>query len=141
MKLNDAYPSKYLTAEDLDGKDITATIDTIELEEIGQGADKSKKLVIGFRGKKKLFVVNKTNANTIAKALGTDETEDWVGQRITIGPREVEFQGNMVWSIRVSLKKPASTQAKEAAKPAPVEPADQDGDSEPADELHEEAGF
>jgi hypothetical protein len=131
MKLNDAYPSRYLTAEDLDGRDVTATIETIELEEIGQGADKSKKLVIGFRGKKKLFVVNKTNANTISKVLGSDDTDDWIDQRITIGPREVEFQGNMVWSIRVSLRKPASQQAGEAAKPAPThEPADQDGHDE-----------
>jgi hypothetical protein len=132
MKLGDAYPSKYLTAEDLDGKDVTLTIDSIELEEIGQGADKSKKLVIGFRGKKKQFVVNKTNANTIAKVLGSDDTDDWIDQRITIGPREVEFQGNMVWSIRVSLKKPASQQAKEAAAPAQQH--------EP-DELEQDAGF
>ncbi len=140
MKLNDAYPSRYLTAEDLGGNDKTLTIESVDLEEIGQGRDKSNKLVIGFRGAKKTFVVNKTNANTIAKLLGTDETEEWVGQRITIGPREVEFQGDMVWSIRVSLKKPVSQQAAEAAKPKPapvVEPADQDG----GDELREEAGF
>ena len=132
MKLNDAYPSQFLTAEDLDGKDITITIAEIELEEIGQGHDKSKKLVIGMTGKKKRFVVNKTNANTIAKVLGSDDTDDWLGQRITIGPREVEFQGNMVWSIRVSLKKPVSQQAKEAAKPAP---SDNDGGPELPDDF------
>ena len=71
-------------------------------------------------GKKKAFVVNKTNAGTIAKVLGTDETEEWVDRQIIIGPREVEFQGNMVWSIRVSLKKPATA----AAKPAPAAPVD-----------------
>lgn len=114
IKLNDAYPSKYLTAEDLGDAPVTATIEEVDLEEIGQGADKSKKLVIGFTGKKKKFVVNKTNANTIAKVLGSDDTDDWIGQRITLRAMEVEFQGNMVMSIRVSLKKPTSGQAAEA---------------------------
>ena len=120
MKLNDAYPSRFLTAEDLNGKDIAVTIASVELEDIGQGHDKSKKLVITMTGKKKAFVVNKTNAGTIAKVLGTDETEEWVDRQIIIGPREVEFQGNMVWSIRVSLKKPATA----SAKPAPAAPVD-----------------
>jgi hypothetical protein len=75
-------------------------------------------------GKKKAFVVNKTNAGTIAKVLGTDETEEWVDRQIIIGPREVEFQGNMVWSIRVSLKKPAQASGKPAAAPAIVGPVD-----------------
>jgi hypothetical protein len=74
-------------------------------------------------GKKKAFVVNKTNAGTIAKVLGTDETEEWVDRQIIIGPREVEFQGNMVWSIRVSLKKPGATAP---AKPAPAAQPDSD---------------
>ena len=95
----------------------------MELEDIGQGHDKSKKLVISMTGKKKAFVVNKTNAGTIAKVLGTDETEEWVDRQIIIGPREVEFQGNMVWSIRVSLKKPATAPAA-PAKPAPAAPVD-----------------
>lgn len=124
MKLNDAYPSNFLTAEDLGGRDITITIQDIELEDLGQGAKKEKKLAITMAGKKKKFIVNKTNANTIAKVLGTDETDDWIGQRIIIGPREVEFQGEMVWSIRVSLRLPTSTQAAAAEQPAaPRQPA------------------
>jgi hypothetical protein len=106
---------------------VSATIEEIDLEEIGQGADKSKKLVIGFAGKKKRFVVNKTNANTIAKVLGSDDTDDWIGQRITLRAMEVEFQGNMVMSIRVSIKKPTSQQAAEAQR----QPADQDGGEGP----------
>ena len=131
MKLNDAYPSRFLTAEDLNGKDIAVTIASVELEDIGQGHDKSKKLVISMTGKKKAFVVNKTNAGTIAKVLGTDETEEWVDRQIIIGPREVEFQGNMVWSIRVSLKKPGATAPN---KPAPAAQPDS-GDIASEDEA------
>lgn len=132
MKLNDAYPSKYLTAEDLGDKLVTATIEEVDLEEIGMGADKSKKLVIAFTGKKKRFVVNKTNANTIAKVLGSDDTDDWIGQRIALRAMEVEFQGSMVMSIRVSIKKPVSQQAAEATK-EPVSDNDGAGPELPSD--------
>ncbi len=141
MNLSQAYPSKFLTAEDLNGRDATVTISSVDLEEIGQGRDKSSKLVIGMMGKKKLFVVNKTNAKTIEKVLGSSETDDWIGKRITIGPREVEFQGDMVTALRVSLKAPAAAAAaapthgpmgkplnRPATNPQPEpEPSDQDG--------------
>ena len=123
MKLNDAYPSRFLTADDLGGKDVTVQISKVELEEIGQGPDKSTKLVLSFAGKSKQFVVNKTNARTIGKVLNDEETDNWIGKKITIGPREVEFQGNMVWAIRVSLKAPGAP-AKPAAAP---QPSDNDG--------------
>lgn len=123
MKLNEAYPSKYLTAEDLMDRDHTLTIADVSCEDIGQGAQKSRKLVITFAGKKKQFVVNKTNAKTIEKVLGSDETDDWIGKQITIGPREVEFQGDMILSIRVSLRT-----AGKGNPPLQREPeADQDG--------------
>ncbi len=125
MKLSEAYPSKFLAASDLNGRDVTVTIESVELESIGKGSDKDDKLVITMRGKDKKFVVNKTNAKTIAKVLGSDDTDDWSGQRIIIGPREVEFQGDTVWSIRVSLRVPTSTVAAAAttATTAPTTPA------------------
>jgi hypothetical protein len=35
MNINNAYPSKYLKASDLDGRNVTVTIKSAELEEIG----------------------------------------------------------------------------------------------------------
>lgn len=108
MNINDAFPSDYLKADDLKGANVTVTIDDVSLEEIGQGAQKERKLVLAFAGKKKRLVCNKTNATTIGKLYGT-ETSDWLGKPITLSPREVEFQGDMVWAIRVSLQKPSMT--------------------------------
>ena len=122
MKTSEAYPSKYLSAEDLDGKDVTVTIAGVELVDLGQGSKKENKLCITMQGKKKGFIVNKTNAKTIEKLYG-DETDEWIGQRIILSPREVEFQGDMVLSIRVSLKKPATAGTATAhSKAAPAEP-------------------
>lgn len=128
MNINTAYPSNYLKADDLNGKSVTVTIQKVELEEIGQGRDKERKPVLYFRGKDKGVVLNKTNANTITKLYG-GETDDWVGKAITLVPREVEFQGEMVLSIRVSLQKPG---APAAARPETApEPADENPPGEP----------
>ena len=120
MRLNEAFPSNYLKAADLNGKSVTVVIAGVEMVELGQGRDKESKLLISFRGKEKQLVCNKTNATTIGKLYG-DDTDDWVGQPITLAPREVEFQGEMVLAIRVSLQKPAT--AAVAAKPAAAKPA------------------
>ncbi len=137
MKLSEAYPSNFLKADDLGGRDITVTIESVDLEDIGQGADKEQKLVLGFTGKSKKLVCNRTNAHAISEVLKSDETSDWIGQRIILTARDVDFQGRTTLAIRVSLKKPLSTQAKEAAaKPAPPpEPADQDGFDPDADTV------
>lgn len=128
MKLNEAYPSKFLAAEDLAGRPANVTIVSAEVKDIGQGADKDRKIVLGFSGKSKMLVCNKTNAKTIAKLYG-DETDDWIGKMITIAPREVEFQGDMVWAIRVSLQKPVlggSVQAPPDRSPSKAPVVDED---------------
>ncbi len=122
MKLSEAYPSSFLKADDLQGRDVIATISSVELETIGQGADKEQKLVIGFKGKEKKLVCNKTNAGTIGQLYG-DETDDWIGKQVILTARDVEYQGKTTLAIRVSLKKP-STAAAAPAKPASAAPVD-----------------
>lgn len=121
MNISTAYPSNYLKADDLNGKSVTVVIQKVELEEIGQGRDKERKPVLYFRGKDKGVVLNKTNANTITKLYG-GETDEWVGKAITLVPREVEFQGEMVLSIRVSLQKPGAPAGKAATEPEELAP-------------------
>ena len=107
-------------------KDVNVTIAGVTMEEFGKGNDrKEQKLVLAFVKKKKGMVCNKTNAKTISKILGSEDTDDWIGRTITIGPREVEFQGDMVWSLRVSLKLPtsASAPAQQSAPTSPLPPA------------------
>lgn len=116
MKLSEAFPSNFLKADDLNGKPVTLTIAAVEMETLGQGKDKESKLIVQFKGTEKKLVCNKTNANTIGKLYG-DDTDDWIGQRITIKPMEVEFQGEMKLAIRVSLTKPAPLAVTSAARP------------------------
>ena len=136
MNINEAYPSKYLKAADLpDEGSQVATIESVSVEEIGR--DKESKLVVSFSDIDKGLICNKTNARTIARALGSEECDDWVGRRIALYRTEVEFGGDMYDAIRV---KPARTAAdfikpkavgaaaakKKAAPPPDEPPGDED---------------
>lgn len=121
MKVSDAFPSKYLSVDDLKGKATVVTIESVELETMGKGREASEKLIISFKGKSKSLVANKTNSKVIAKLHG-DDTDDWIGKQIRLVPREVEFQGDMVWAIRVSLQSPGSP----APEPEPEQHAEEE---------------
>ena len=119
--INDAFPSDFLKVEDLQGKNVVVTIASAKIEEIGQGQNRERKIIVALVGKQKRFVCNKTNAKTIAGLYGA-EIDGWANQRIILTPREVEFQGSMVWAIRVSLSKPSDNggPARIAPPPPPV---------------------
>ena len=114
MDINVAFPSNYLRAVDLmpNGQPVetTVTIARITMEELGQGAQKDNKAVAYFSGKDKGVALNKTNASVIADAYGT-ETDGWIGKIVVLVPRQVEFQGKLVWAIRIRIPAPATAGA------------------------------
>ena len=128
MKASNAFPSPFLKADDLQGRNVTVTIEGVDMQEIGQGAQKSTKPVISFVGKEKGLVCNKTNWSTIIKLHG-DETDNWTGKKITLSPREVEYQGEMVLSIRVALIKPTPVIGGKPVLPPEDDHIDGDPDS------------
>jgi hypothetical protein len=143
MKLSEAFPSAFLKAEDLNNRQVSVTIEAAEIEVIGQGRDRENKLVLTFRGKEKKLICNKTNANSIAAVYG-DDTDAWIGQRITLVSMQVEYQGKMGPAIRVlgpatpAIQRPAAAPAaRPAPRPAPAPAAEQppfDEGQPPADD-------
>jgi hypothetical protein len=109
MKQNEAFPSNFLKAADLNEEEMVLTIARVEQEKIGD----DDKLVAYFKGTDKRLVINKTNFNAIVKATGEDDTDDWNGKRITLYPTETNFKGDTVDCIRVKTKPPKA----EAVKP------------------------
>ena len=99
MKISEVYSSDWLKAGDLQGRTIRVAISHVELTDLG---DDRQKPVVYFKGKKKGLVLNKTNAGTIAAALG-DDCESWSGEEIELFPQQVTFQGQMVPAIRVRV--------------------------------------
>ena len=131
MNINDAFPSKYLKATDLpDEGSVPVTIEKIALEEIGR--DKETKPVIYFEEFSKSLVCNKTNARTIARALGSEDFDDWVSRRISLYRTEVEFGGEIYEAIRVKAakqpeRKPVAGPAKTKTVTVPSDEVDEDG--------------
>lgn len=112
MKTNDAFPSKYLKSEDalFDDGEVLATIKDITKETMrgGQNSGKAEqdKPVMYFRELPKGLVMNKTNWGICEKMFGSDESDDWIGNKVALTVIETVAYGEAVKSIRISEKKP-----------------------------------
>jgi hypothetical protein len=102
MNVNEAFPSKWLKASDLQGKKIQVTIREVVSEEVSQGESKP---IVHFEGKDKGLVLNKTNAMVIAASYGP-ETDGWMGKPIVLYSAKVNFQGQMTDALRVEVPQP-----------------------------------
>lgn len=112
MKTNDAFPSKYLKSEEalFDDGEVIATIKDVVKEKMhggksNNGAEQDKP-VMYFRELPKGLVVNKTNWGICEKMFGSDESDDWIGNKVTLTVIETVAYGEAVKSIRISEKKP-----------------------------------
>lgn len=98
MNINEVFPSKYLKASDLQGKAVKVIIDKVTVEKMGE----DNKPVLYFKGKEKAMALNKTNAQMIA-AHYSPETDGWVGREIKLYAGKVNFNGQMVDSLKVEV--------------------------------------
>jgi hypothetical protein len=71
--INQLYPSRFLKAEDMNGEDVSYTIQGLELEEVG--SDQEDKPVLYFKESDKGLILNKTNFKTIASICGQDSDD------------------------------------------------------------------
>lgn len=94
------YPSQYLGAHDLQGKDATVTIARVVVEELKTERGSERKPVLHFEKAEKRMVLNKTNATAIAALYG-NETNAWAGKRITLYATPVSAFGKEVEALRV----------------------------------------
>lgn len=128
MKSSEVFPSKWLKAEDLGDKEPTVIIDKIVLEEFDNG----QKPVMYFKGKEKGVVINKTNWSMLEHLCRSEESDEWVGQKIRLVVEMVPFQGKVVPSIRVKRALPQDgprkvvTEDKGSYKLSTTAPADED---------------
>ena len=115
------FPSRFLKASDLNGRDVNIQIRSVSFEEMENNrGEPEQKPVLWFEKTEKGMVLNRTNGNTIAELHGPD-TERWIGQLITLYSAEVEAFGKMTDAIRVRLQ-PVTNQPAPAAPPV-TEPA------------------
>lgn len=133
-KVSDLFPSKWLKTSDIEIEDEEGNLVnptyTIERVEEGEfGPNKDLKLVIEFSETEKKFILNKTNLGTLVSLYG-DETDDWVGKRVTLFTAPAVFEGKTVQSIRIrnrtsKSKAPAPAPRPKKAPVIPVAPVDE----------------
>lgn len=104
--------SKYLKADDV-AKPALFTIERVDEEEVGDSA----KLVVYFTEVPNGIVLGPTTIAQIVDAVGSDETDDWVGHAIVAyKDPTVMFQGRKVGGIRFRAPK-TPVKRKEIAVP------------------------
>ena len=97
MDYKEIYRSKYMKADDLNGRSATYTVSGCIAEDVGD----DRKLVLAFSETDKPLVLNKTNAQTMAELHGP-ETDGWASKQIKLVPATTQYQGKIVKCTRIS---------------------------------------
>ena len=86
MNVKELFPSRWVEPEDLGQKRVTVEIARAGMEEVfnRQANAKEMKLALSFKNAKKRMLLNKTQTFKIAEIIGSTETDNWPGHRITI---------------------------------------------------------
>ena len=95
MKISKTFQSKYIKADDLQGRRVVVQIMSVTLEEI---SDTERKPVMRFAGREKGMVLNRTNATACAQMFG-DDTMTWSGQQVELLAMPTHFQGKQVLGL------------------------------------------
>ena len=119
MKTSELKNSKYLKKEDCGDGGILVTITGLKQDNVAlDGQDKDLKWVLQF-AECKPMVLNTTNSQLIEKALGSDETDDWIGKQIVLFHDEnVSFAGELKGGIRCDVTRTKRYHAKGEKAPA-----------------------
>lgn len=100
--IKDLSKSKYLKTQDVP-EPVIVTIKDVDIANVAkEGERKDERLVVTLKEFEKPMVFNATNMKRAAKALGSDETDDWVGKKLVLYTDEdVEYAGEIVGGLRV----------------------------------------
>lgn len=96
------FNPNYLGAYSLDpGEERVLTIVELKDEEVSSADGKKEVLPVLYLKGEKPMVLNKTNAKTIAKVVGSNFVEDWPGHKIQIHVATVKAFGEVTQALRV----------------------------------------
>jgi hypothetical protein len=114
MLISKMFSRKYFKSDDFKGdRRLTLTVSEV-IPEIIKGEDgEEEKWVAYFEDEDRGLVLNVTNARSLEEFSGSDDSDDWVGLRVTLFATRVDFGGKRVSGIRID--------------PAPSKPSDGTG--------------
>jgi len=140
MHISQIKKSTYLTKEDC-GSGILLTIKALSQEDIAlEGNPQDMQWVMHFaEAESKPFILKTTNAVLIANALGSEETDEWIGRKIVLfADPTVMMKGKAVGGIRARAPK---NQPKTAGVPTPKPKPAPAPEPEPAEPVEDDVPF
>lgn len=136
-KISEMLPSNYLKQSDFPD-DYVVTVRSIEKKNIAMdGKAPDYKWLAYYAEFEKPMVLNSTNIQLMAKATGSEDTDDWIGKQIIVFVDEnVSFGGELVGGLRIRKHKVAAPaaapkRAPSVAAPAKAAPVAAGNDDEP----------
>ena len=120
MKRNDAFPSKYLSKEDVP-QAVSVSIARVYHTEIESDETTKTKVVIDLNGLDKPMILNATNWDALEAAYGP-ESDAWVGKTCEVyADPNVVYAGKKVGGLRVRVRPDwTSAQAADECKKAGI---------------------
>lgn len=115
MKMGKAFPSKYVSAADIESPRVM-TINEVVIVEFEE--DGTEKPMMTFDRAVKGLILNKTNW-LVTEELYGDETEGWRGKQIELYPTTTHFGGKMVPCVRVRAPRSLQQEAPPIEAPVP----------------------
>lgn len=129
MRIGEMKESKYLKKEDV-GHGKLVTIISLDQQNVAmEDQPPDLKWIMHFREFQKGMVLNWTNIQLVAKALGTEETTEWIGKQVVVfEDPNVSYGGKVTGGIRIRARKTVSVPI---PTPSPVETFDEESDDIP----------
>lgn len=103
-RIHEMVDSKFLKKEDA-GDGILVTIKGVEKRDVGTESEPEQKWVL-LLAEQKPLVLNSTNLALLEKALGSDNSDDWIGRQVVLfNDENVSFGGKLTGGVRVDVNR------------------------------------
>src|SRR5262245_608161 len=128
-KRDDAFPSRFLHAPDLNGEPLTVTITSANFETLTYEGKEQRKMVLTFRHTRNVLPDNVTNWDMTVLITGQEDPNTWAGHAIELYPDTTRVKSETKPCIRV--RSPEQPEL----KPANVRPIPPHAPADMNDEL------
>jgi hypothetical protein len=128
MNLNEEFPSRWLTGDEIDEPRVVtiSEVEIVEFDSRERPGTKDRKVALHFRNEDKGMVCNVGMRKIVMGFYGPD-TDDWIGKKIRIMASPfTSDKGETSMVCRIHPKKPEPPKSATGTPPK-HEPADQDG--------------
>lgn len=89
-----------------EGNDMNIKIVSVSKENVKSTNGKQEELIVARLENKKPMIINRTNAKTIQRILGTPYIEEWSGKTVTVYADTTKMAGDIVECLRIRSQLP-----------------------------------